>query len=215
MKLRFFSFYLIAVSTLFIFAGCGTKDTPTPATDYSPLTANSTWTYQTATGTTYTLTSTNRDTSISGKTFHVFTNSNGGNNYMGKSGNDYYRFGVLPGIAPNGFDENYLKENVDVNGTWMVIQNATAPGISTPIPVNLTYTIAEKGVQRVVNGKTYTNVIHVKQNISALGIQGGNGDFYYSAGIGLIESTLVINANPTFGIQAFNQTQVLTNYSIK
>lgn len=200
---------------MLIFAGCGSKDTPTPAADYSPLTANSTWTYQTTTVGTFTLTSTNRDTTISGKTFHVFTNSNGGNNYMGKSGNDYYRFGVLPGIAPNGFDETYLKDNVDVNGTWSIIQNATPPGISTPVPVNLTYTIAEKGVQRTVAGKTYTNVIHVKLNIAALGIQGGNGDFYYSAGVGLIESTLVINANPTFGIVASNQTQMLTNYSIK
>jgi len=208
-------FYLIAVSTVFIFSGCGKDDTPTPATDYSPLTANSTWTYQTSTGTTYTLTSTNKDTTINGKTFHVFTNSNGGNNYMGKSGNDYYRFGVLPGIAPNGFDETYLKDNLDVNGTWTVTQNAMAPGIPTPVPVNLTYTITEKGIQKVVAGKTFTNVIHVKLNISALGIQGGNGDVYYSAGVGLIESTLVINANPAFGIEAYNQTQTLTNYSIK
>lgn len=200
---------------MLIFTGCGKDETSTPATDYSPLTANSTWTYQISTGGTYTLTSTNRDTTISGKTFHVFTNSNGGNNYMGKSGNDYYRFGILPGIAPNGFDETYLKDNVDVNGTWTITQNATAPGIPTPIPVKLTYTIAEKGVQKVVNGKTFTNVIHVKLNISALEIQGGNGDFYYSAGVGLIESILVINANPAFGIQAYNQTQTLTSYSIK
>nr|MBA4141266.1 hypothetical protein [Segetibacter sp.] len=135
---------------MFIFAGCGTKDTPTPATDYSPLTANSTWTYQTASSGTYTLTSTNRDTTINGKTFHVFTNSNGGNNYMGKSGNDYYRFGILPGIAPNGFDETYLKDNLGVNGTWTVTQNVTVPGFPVAVQVNLAYTIAEKGVQRVV-----------------------------------------------------------------
>jgi hypothetical protein len=217
MRLKHFSFYLIAISSMFIFAGCGKDDTKTPATDYAPMTASSTWTYQTAPSGTYTLTSTNRDTTINGKTFHVFTNTNSnvGNNYMGKSGNDYYRFGILPGIAPTGFDETYLKDNLDVNGTWVVTQNATAPGIPTPIPVNLTYTITEKGVQKVVSGTTYSNVIHVKLNISALGISGGNGDFYYSGGVGLIESTLVINANPAFGIQASNQTQTLTNYSIK
>jgi hypothetical protein len=134
---------------------------------------------------------------------------------MGKSGNDYYRFGILPGIAPNGFDETYLKDNLGVNGTWTVTQNVTVPGFPVAVQVNLAYTIAEKGVQRVVGGTAFNNVVHVKLNISALTQQGGSGDFYYSAGVGLIESTVVINANPAFGIPASNQAQTLTNYSIK
>jgi hypothetical protein len=134
---------------------------------------------------------------------------------MGKSGNDYHRFGVLPGIAPNGFNETYLKDNVDVNGIWTATQSVTAPGFPIAIPVNLTYSIAEKGIQRSVGGKTFDNVIHVKLNISAGGISGGNGDFYYAAGVGLIESTVVVNANPAFGVQGYNQVTTLTSYTIK
>jgi hypothetical protein len=44
------------------------------------------------------------------------------------------------------------------------------------------YTMKEKGISRVVNGKTYWNVIHT-QRIS----DGFTIDSYYSLGIGLIE----------------------------
>jgi hypothetical protein len=66
-------------------------------------TPNSTWNYTvtnnvTATNLNYTITSTNRDSSINTKTYHIFTNSTVGsaNEYYNLTGNDYYTFRNLP-----------------------------------------------------------------------------------------------------------------------
>src|SRR5882672_5393521 len=71
------------------------------AEKYMSMTSGSTWQLRlvdnsTATTTNYTVTSTNRDSTISGKAYHVFTNSNtGSNEYYFISGSDYYTFRTL------------------------------------------------------------------------------------------------------------------------
>src|SRR5437763_316535 len=69
--------------------------------------------------TNYTITSTSRDTSINGRTYHVFTNSTGGNQYFSISGHDYYQFDSLPAPLSAGVIERlYLKDDAAVAINW-------------------------------------------------------------------------------------------------
>lgn len=210
--------YLAAffAASLLIFSGCkkddDNGDENKPA-DYSPVTTGSTWTYQPSMGPSYTLTATSRDTTAMGRTYKVLASSNGVNQYHSKSGSDYYRFGLIPGLGAQGFEELYLKDNQDVNAIWQATQNFTYPGIPFPLTASLKYTIKEKGVSRTVSGNTFSNVIHIRLDISVISIGPvGGGDFYYAAGVGLIESSLVITAQ---GQTLADQSELLTSYNIK
>lgn len=208
------TFAVIICATLLL-AGCkkDSNDQTSSTTDYSPMTAGSTWTYQSSAGGSYTLTATSRDTVALGRTYKVFTSTTGVNSYYAKSGNDYYRFGNIPGITANGFEELYLKDNQDVNALWQTTQSVTVPGAPFPVDIALKYTIKEKGISRTVNNKTYNDVVHVRLDLSNifLGSLGG-GDFYYANKVGMIENSIIINYQ---GQQVVNSTETLTAYTIK
>lgn len=68
---------------------------------------------------TFTLTVTDKDTAVNGKTYKVLTRSDGfGNTYLAKINNDYFHFAPLPGIGVQSLEELYLKDKVPVNSTW-------------------------------------------------------------------------------------------------
>jgi hypothetical protein len=210
---KYFKMFLVAASALTLFTNCSKDDDPTPASEnFSPLTANSTWTYKNNPGSTFTLTATNRDTVAQGLSFRVLTNSGGANNYLAKSGNSYYRFGAIAELNLNGVKVLYLKGNEAVNATWDTTITVAIPGFGT-VPATLKYTIREKAATRVVGTKTFTNVTRVRLDLSVpFPITLGGGDFYYAEGIGLIES----DVNVTVPGQApYVQSQILTDYSIK
>lgn len=212
---RFYLIALFAVSLL-TFSACKKNDDDSeenkPA-DYNPVTTGSTWTYTPNVGPSYTLTATDRDTTALARTYKVFTSSNGVNQYRSKSGSDYYRFGVVPGLGAQGFEELYLKDNQNVNALWQTTQNFTFPGVPFPLVATLQYTIKEKGISRNVAGKDFPKVIHVRLDISVISVGSvGGGDFYYAEGVGLIESSLLITAQ---GQVLANSTELLTSYDIK
>jgi hypothetical protein len=203
---------IVVVSFLFLFTECN-KSSDAPAEDYSPLTAGSSWAYTSSSGTSNKLTATNRDTVASGHTYRVLTNSSGPNTYLGKSGNEYYRFGSLSSLGINNVEELYLKDNLDVNGTWKLEQAFNYPGIPIPLTATLNYTIKSKGGTRTVSGKNFTNVIQVRLDISITGLGSvGGGDFYYASGVGMIENTISINI---VGQPPIAETTLLTAYEIK
>lgn len=182
--------FLFPVICLAVLTQCKkSSDSPSDAGDFLPLTTGTNWTYL-SNGTTSKLTVTSKDTVALGRTYKVFTNSNGPNQYHAKSGNDYYRFATFQGFLPNGVEEYYLKGNGGVNDTWQFSVNVMFGTI--PIPVTAKYTITEKGISKNVQGKNYADVVHVVLVLSsALGNNGG-GDFYYAKGIGMISSSLNI-----------------------
>ncbi len=207
----------ITSTPLFILAllvGCSKEKAPATASeDYSPLTANSTWTYKTNSGSTFVITATNRDTVAKGKTYKVLLNSAGQNLYQSKAGGEYFRFGTFADVGINAVEELYLKDNQPVNATWLISQAFSAPGIPIPLTANLNYTIKEKGINKTVGSKSFTNVIHIRLDLSIAGFGSiGGGDFYYANGVGLIEN--IINVTVP-GQAAFSQTQQITDYSIK
>src|SRR4028118_1305 len=114
MKSYFLSFCLIA-SSLFLFTQCKKDDNPLiPGTsaNYSPLTVGSNWTYNSTEGnsdtSSFTLTVTDKDTGINGKTYKVLSSSDGSaNKYLARIDSNYYRFSSFAGIG--SIEELYLK----------------------------------------------------------------------------------------------------------
>lgn len=205
---------ILTAIAIITFSACK-KDggsTPPAPPEYMPMTAGSTWTYQPSQGSAYTLTATSRDTVALGKTFKVFTNSNGENRYRMKSGNDYYRLTIIPDIAPNGFAELYLKDNQPVKSTWKISLPVSVPNIPIPLTADLNYTIKAKDTTVSVNNKVFNKVIRVRLDVSlaSFGTIGG-GDFYYADKVGLVETKFEINMQG----QQVNQSEILTAYSIK
>lgn len=198
-----------------IFASCEKKDDETkPTTEakaYINTNAGSSWTYHETNSSgvnpvhsDYTLVSSSSDTSINGRTYHVYNYSYGGSQYLNKSGNDYYQYDSIPGLD-QVIERLYLKDNASTGTSWKQDLNVSIPSSPLPIPVTLTNKIAEKGLSKDINGTTYTNVIHVTSSISinsalipATALQ-SSIDSYYAENYGLIENTTQISID-LFGI---------------
>jgi hypothetical protein len=200
---------LLFPAFMLVFSACKkSEDTNTPPpqqdTTYLTTSAGSTWNYHEtdASGTTpidedYTLTSTSRDTSINGKSYHIFSSSDGNTLYFNITGHDYYQFDSLPAaLGPQVFERLYLKDNVAVATTWTQNIDVTLPGAPFPVPIIITYNILEKGISRTVNGINYTDVIHVATSIHSSLIPSASltSDInsYYAKKYGLIEASTVI-----------------------
>lgn len=201
---------LLPVLCCIVFSQCKkSSDDPVATSDYLPLTVGTNWTYI-SNGVTSKLTVTNKDTIAFGRTYKVVSNNNGGNQYHGKDGNNYYRFATFQGFLQDGVEELYLKADQNVNASWQFTVNVTISGF--PVPVTAKYTITEKGISKSVQGKNYTDVIHVALALSATGLGNvGSGDFYYAKGIGMISSSLTITIP---GNNTSNTTE-LVSYEIK
>ncbi len=193
------------VSFLLI-TGCSKNDSvvDTQGNSYLTTSANSTWNYEetdSSMGTpivnNYTITSTARDTLLNNKSYHIYTNSDGGFRFQNVTGNNYYQLDSLPeGLGTSVFDRLYLKDNGAVGTTWTQDLNINIPGIPLPVPVTLTNNIAERDVTRIINGVTYSNVIHTSSSISSALIPAEflvtSIDSYYAPKYGLIESNTIV-----------------------
>lgn len=191
---------------------------------YLSLTAGNTWTYETVnnitvTTTSNTVTSSNKDTAIGSKSYHIFLNSGGAaNDYYNISGNDYYTFRNLVALGSSSVESIYLKDNAAVGTGWSQVVNiAPFSGVPTTIPLTVGYNIAEKGISRTVNGKNYTNVIHITTTLSSASLPAGSLttdiQSYYAPKYGLIESKYKITTTLLTGSNV-DQTTTLksTNF---
>jgi len=226
--------YPILFAFLLFAASCSKKDTagtqPSQSENYLTTSSGSTWNYHQlqvdSTGATlvnsdYTITSTSKDSSINGRSYHVYNNSAGGNQYLNLSGNDYYQYDSLPaGLGAGVFERLYLKDNANAGANWTQSQNVTVAGFPFPIPITLTYKIAEKGISRTINNITYTDVIHVSATISsslipATSLSSSSLDGYYAKKYGMIESSTLINLNYSGLVEYFNVSIKLMSSSLK
>ncbi|MEO6720425.1 MAG: hypothetical protein ABIN67_08660 [Ferruginibacter sp.] len=226
MKKLIFSISVIAL----LGTSCKKDDTPTPtppaADKYMSVTAASTWNYELTDNSApapvvklYTVTSANRDSTINTKAYHVFTNSGGsGNEYYYIGGNDYYNFRSLPAAFGGANVENiYLKDNVLANNGWPQPYPITVNGISTT--ATLTNTITAKGLTKVVNSISYTDVIQVTTTIAVVGVPPAalitDIQSFYAPKFGLIQSVNKINLNYLGAVANVNQTTILKSADIK
>ncbi|MEO9020629.1 MAG: hypothetical protein ABI237_13420 [Ginsengibacter sp.] len=207
MKTRFLT--VLAV-TLF-FGSCSksvdSSQNTNPAESYLTTTSGSIWTYHeinstsgTVNSSDYMVTSTDRDSTINNRKYHIFSYSYGGSQYLGLSGHDYYEFDSIPGSSSIGgaaVERLYLKDNLNTGDIWK--QNFTFSVSGFPVPLSVTNKIAEKDISRTVNGIDYQNVIHVNSTISSTLIPASSLksaiDSYYAPKYGLIENTTIVNLN--------------------
>jgi len=204
---------LILCLSVLIFSSCQKKDDETSptteATTYINTNAGSSWTYHETNSSginpvnsDYTLVSSSSDTSINGRTYHVYNYSYGGSQYLNKSGSEYYQYDSIPGLD-QVIERLYLKDNASEGTSWKQDLSVSIPSSPLPLPVTITNKIAEKGLSKDINGTTYTNVIHVTSSITsslipATSLQ-SSIDSYYAEKYGLIENTTKISID-FFGI---------------
>ena len=194
---------ILAISIILLMGASCKKSSSGTTVKYMTFSSGSTWNYQqTNAGTTsnYTLTSTSRDSTIMGKTYHVFTNSGGPNQYFNITGTDYFQFDSIKLIgAAQSIDRLYLKEDAVVNANWAQTVSFTIPGLPVPVPLVITNSVTEKGISRTVNSIVYTDVIHVQTTLTSSLIPAASLttsiNSYYARKYGLIENTTVINLN--------------------
>lgn len=186
--------------------------------DYMSLTAGQARTFETtdnvASSTSSNVsTSTNRDSTVNGRSYHVFTNSDGSSGYFNVSGSDYYSYTELPALSNLQLELLYLKTNLAVNGTWSQSINVTVPGLPFPLPVTISNTIKEKGISRTVGANNYSEVIRVETGIAVSGLPAGalttNIQSYYAPRYGLIENTTVLGLNYSGIADSVNTRTVL------
>lgn len=196
------------------FTSCSKNDnsgqnTPPGQDAFINTTSGSTWTYH-ADNTTggvvnssdYMVTSTDKDTSVNSRKYHIYSYSYGGSQYLGLSGNDYYQYDSIPGSSSLGgiaVERLYLKDNLSNGGTWKQDFTFQVTGVPIPIPLTVSNKIAEKGISRTVNGIPYANVTHVSTSISSSFIPAASLtsaiDSYYAPKYGLIENSTVVSLN--------------------
>ncbi len=203
------NFHFWAIIATFSLLACSKNNdsTPTPpaAANYMNMRTGSLWNYEVVNNTppsstsSYTLTSSNRDSVINAKNYHVFINSaSGASEYYFASGSDYYTYQSLPAVLGGSKVENlYLKAGAAVNSSWS--QNYTISYNSLPLTVTAVNKIEAKELTKTVNGTVYQNVIHVSTNITVDGIPPASLvtdiDYYYAPNYGMIENSSKINLN--------------------
>lgn len=207
------------------------ENTPAPVVKFMSLTAGSTWSYKntdnsntTPVVTNYTVTATNRDTTANSKTYRVFTNNNGPNEYYNISGSDYYTFRALPAsLADTSIEVLYLKDNIAVGATWT--QSATINVMGYDLTLTLHNKIANKGLSKTVNGIAYSDVTEVETSLSVAGIPSfltytltSDIHYFYAPRYGQIMNTtqidFAITGLPGFTPVHFKQTTELQSATI-
>lgn len=136
---------------------------------YITTTPGTTWNYQvtdnsTSAVTPYTLTSSSNDTTINGKTYHIFnsTDANTPKEYYNLTGNDYYQYTQLAAQLPS-IELLYLNDTKAVGQSWTTPISTSMQGVT--ISADIKNTIEEKGGSISVNGITYNNIIKIKTEV--------------------------------------------------
>lgn len=211
-------FHFWAILMLPVLAISCKKDsgTSTPAVKFMSLTTGSTWNFKLTNNpsststpvTNYTLTATSGDSVANAKTYKIFTNSSGANEYYNITGSDYYTYRKLPAaLGGASIEVLYLKDNAALNDTWSQTTPITVSGFT--LNLTLTNKIAQKGISRTVNGITYTDVIDVETTLSVSGIPVfitysliSDIHYYYAPKYGQIENNTKIDFTAS-GIPGF------------
>jgi hypothetical protein len=205
-----------------------TAQPPADTGDYQPLTTGSEWTY-TVTGTNagvFKISAVNKDSAISGRTYKVFANSAGANEYYYKSAGDYFRYNSIKELNNQLVEVLYLKDNLAKGQQWSELKTVTinvgAPLGTVPVTVQFTFTVADKGIDYTVDGVTFKNVIKITAVPAFSVLVGGvpnsipstsDLQYFYAKNIGLIYSKTILTI-PAASINASSETK-LGAYIIK
>ena len=195
-KVNLLFIWCLLVGTLVSCTGEIESD-PTPAIsavqEYVPTTTGTTWSYGGRSP--YTLTVTGNTKVINGKTYHEIQGQQGVTAYKAyvvTEKNVYTTIGLVSGMS--NLEVDILKDDLTLGSTWQ--QTGEVNGID----VKLKFTIIEKDITKIVDGKTFNDVIAVKMagTYTYSGIETGinfTTDYYFAKGVGLILIDLGANGN--------------------
>lgn len=200
---------------------------PSPADSYFPQTLGSTWTYRDSiygekTDTvniygvkidvvTYTINGSTTDFN-SGICYNADMLSGLNGNGMAYFFAKRHTFGLREPTVPFGLTYfELLIDTASIGYTWT--STPTANRLLNGDLIQSINTIREKGITKVVGGKTFTNVIHTSANFQILidGVGFHNiayYDYYLAKGIGLIEKD-------TYAYGNLNAVKTIMSYTIK
>lgn len=213
---------LLAVMPVVLFSCSKEKSNEIPITNtttYLPQTAGSFWHYaDTAQNTGFKLVDTDSTKSIEGIHFTYYENIPDATpqdttyTLMGEDGGDYYISAFLAELGTGKI--LILKQDGAVGDSWT--QQMT---YDTTVNLALVFNIVEKGSSKMVNGKAFKDVFHVRLS-AQIPLDGSSGtgvtfsvpigDLYFAAGIGIIELDLT---PPEMESQAVHL--LLTDYDIR
>jgi len=206
------------------------SDTPA-AGSYVNQAPGTTWNFKSTDSTNftvsnYTVTSSSSDTNVNGRTYHIFNNSNGGNQYLNATGSDYYQFSSLGAGLP-AFELRYLSDNAAVGSSWTNPLAATTTLNGTSVGINATVksTVEQKGGTLSINGKTYNNVITMRTEIQNATIQVSFFNLpivfttqevvqYYAPKYGLIKRSAHIVAGTTIPGNPPTNQELINTYTV-
>lgn len=131
------------------------------------------------------------DTTIESESYSIIIDQLNGIYFRRCEGGDYYdRFDAVffPGVDPQTITTTYIKESVPRGGTWSEDYQVNIPG-QGEVAARLTYTVIQKGTNKTVLGKVYTNVIGLSVDLSVPGVIDPVEIYkeYYAKGVGVIE----------------------------
>lgn len=204
-----YTFILIAIVAFFASGCISSKNDPKPgdgastSDSYFPVTSGSTWTYKEeiagATSSTV-IKMTGNTKTFNGKSYYEATSSSTvKGNTLGYFYTANHDFAILQTIPTYGINiEIHLGNDTKAAGySWTT--SPTADGYVNGFPAQMINTIKEKGISWVVNGKTFTNVMHTQVDLQ---YDLGSGfmsysvyDFYLAKGVGMIESDTGISGS--------------------
>lgn len=217
--------YLVAVTLIFSACKKNNSNSSVSTDVYLNTTQGSSWSYTqtdksgTKPPSNYTVTSSSKDTTINSRKYHVYDYSSGGSEYLGVDGHDYYQYDSIPVSGGINIERLFLKDNASAGTTWNQDFSLTIPGVPLPVPLTVSNKIAEKGINRTVNGTNYSNVIHVSTSLSSGLIPSSSFsssiDSYYAPRYGLIENTTVIHLDYLGLTEDINVNTELTGSSLK
>lgn len=204
----------------------------TPAAgSYINQSSGTTWNFKSTDSSTlsvsnYTITSSTSDTNVNGRSYHIFNNSNGGNQYLNVSGSDYYQYSSLGAGLP-AFELRYLSDNATVGSSWTNPLSATTTLNGTSVTINATVktSVEQKGSTMTINGKNYTNVITMRTEIQNATIQVSffnlpinfttqNVVQYYAPKYGLIKRSAHLVANTTIPGNPPTTQELINTYTV-
>jgi hypothetical protein len=218
---------LLICAVLFVILSAGncnkpsTPDPGTPASTYQPTTTGSEWNYTTtgttASGpvnTTFKLTATSKDSLSNGKTFRVFTNSSGANEYYVKVGNDYSRISSLASLT-NQVELLYLKENLIEGATWSEVKNVLITGAPVAIDVNMVYSVVKGKFDTSFGGSDFKDCIRIKvtPTVAFPTIDSNNITYLFAKNVGMIGNKVRLKV-ASLGVNVNTETK-LGAYIIK
>ena len=195
-------FFIAFASLAFLFTACQkdnddttTDPDPNNTEDYQPVSAGSTWQYASTTTGNYSETALGGDTTIGGEKYFILDNSENGRRYINKNNGVYKSSGYIQAIQQS-VNMTYLKD-APAGTTWE--DNLVySKGLIT-VPVAVKYTIASRDGDKVVNNKTYNNVIAVDLALTANSVLIGGlktiatGRQFYAKGVGNIGGSLHVD----------------------